>query len=159
MPSGKQVLLNVLQEYSQNLQCEQDLDEVSMTLKSALCVHCSTSSETTKQINELAWLSQSEEGALVKQGIGLAKPNVFLSELFETLIEDSNIPKSVTERFPTLTKDQYSTGLDMIWHLLSSMQYWSELSSVENGGILKTEERDKILSGYRKYLEGFKHND
>jgi hypothetical protein len=57
MPSGKQVLLKVLQEYSQKRQEESDLKNVSEVVKSALCAHCSTSGETMEKISDLGWLS------------------------------------------------------------------------------------------------------
>jgi hypothetical protein len=155
MPSGKQVLLKVLQEYSQKRQEESDLKNVSEVVKSALCAHCSTSGETMEKISDLGWLSYTEDGRIVKQGLGLVKPNVFLSDLFEELIEDTKIPERVSARFPNITQDQYTFGLDMIWWVLSSLQYWEELSSVENGGVLEESEAKKLINGYKKWLRSY----
>lgn len=156
MPSGKQVLLKVLQQYSQQQQQESDLEQASEVVQSALCLHCSTSGETMEKILEMGWLSYSKDEKLVKQGLGLSEPNVFLSDLFEELIEDDKMPQRIKDRFPEITQQQYDSGLDMIWWLLSSLQYWSQLSSVENQGVLDEAEADKLLKGHKRWLNSFK---
>jgi hypothetical protein len=93
-----------------------------------------------------------EDGRIVKQGLGLVKPNVFLSDLFEKLIKYTKISERVSARFQNITQDQYTLGLDMIWWVLSSLQYWEELSSVENGGVLEESETEKLINGYKKWL-------
>ena len=155
MPSGKQVLLDVLQTLSQNALQPSDLQESSETLRSALCAHCSTSGETMEKIQQVGWLTELEKGEIIKQGLGLVEPNIFLSDLFETLIEEDTIPERVKERFPNLTQQEYSTSLDMIWWLLSSLQYWQELSSVENNGVLEVHEKEKLINGYKNLLRNF----
>lgn len=50
MPSGKQVLLSVLEEYSQRRLKDDELSAASDRVKSALCAHCSTSGETMEKI-------------------------------------------------------------------------------------------------------------
>jgi hypothetical protein len=155
MPSGKQVLLSVLQKYSQSKQENDDLPAVSERVKSALALHCSTSGETMAKLEKLSWLSESDESGVIKQGLGLASGDVFLSDLFEELILEDEIPARVKKRFPSLTQKDYSDSLDMIWSLLSSLQYWDELSSVENGGQLNHEENEKLLKTGAKALKSF----
>ena len=157
MPSGKQVLLSVLQQYSQGLQKDSELDEVTDVIKSALCAHCSTSGETMEKIQRMRWLSESEDDDVVKQGLGLEGANVFLSDLVEELIEDDTIPEKIKSRFPEITQVQYTTGLDMIWWLLSSLQYFDELKSVENKGYLDDEDRERMLNDYSKWLDKYKN--
>jgi len=155
MPSGKQVLLSVLQKYSQSKQEKDDLPAVSERVKSALSLHCSTSGETMAKLEKLSWLSESDESGVVKQGLGLAKEEMFLSDLFEELIEEDEIPARIKKRFPRLTQKDYSDSLDVIWSLLSSLQYWDELSSVENDGQLNHEESEKLLTTGAKTLKSF----
>lgn len=155
MPSGKQVLLKILQDYSQQRLADNDLEQASETIRSALCGLCSTSSETMEEIQEMGWLSYSDDGELVKQGLGLVKADVFLSDLFEELIEDNEIPDRIKERFPELTQQQYSSGLDMIWWFLSSVQYWEELSPVENGGVLEDDKAKEHLNNYKNWLKRY----
>ena len=45
MPSGKQALISLLTQYSQEETEQDDMEEVSNRVKSALCAHCSTSGE------------------------------------------------------------------------------------------------------------------
>ena len=155
MPSGKQILLSVLQEYSQRRQEEPEMHEVTNVLQAALCAHCSTSGETMKKISQIGWLSHSDEDGLVKQGIGVKKSNAFLSDIFEELIQNDEIPKGIKDRFPTLSQEEYSLSLDMIWWLLSSLQYWEELSSVENFGSIDKEEKDKSINAYKRWMENY----
>lgn len=156
MPSGKQVLLNLLQKYSQTPQKDSELEEATKDIQSALCAHCSTSGETMEKIIQMGWLSLSDKDGLVKQGLGLKKSNVFISDIFEELIEVDEMPERITKRFPNLTQKEYSTALDMIEWLLSSLQYWEELHAVENGGIIEESEKEKILIGYKRWLDSYK---
>jgi len=123
-----------------------------------LCAHCSTSGETMEKIQKVGWLVKSEDDRLIKQGLGLKEPNIFLSDIFEELIEDDQLPTRLTERFPNLSQEQYSTALDMIWWLLSSLQYWEQLSSVENDGELDVKEKNKLLLGYSKWLKNYEED-
>lgn len=152
MLSGKQILLSVLQEYSQRRQEEPEITDV---LQAALCAHCSTSEETMKKISQIGWLSHSDEDGLVKQGVGVKKSNVFLSDIFEELIQNDEIPKGIKDRFPKLSQEEYSLSLDMILWLLSSLQYWEELSSVENFGSIDNEEKDKSINAYKRWMENY----
>lgn len=155
MPSGKQILLFELQKLSQTKTLEADTDQAVERLKSALCLHCSTSSETMEQIQRVSWLSEHDEEGLVKQGIGLSDSQVFISDLFEELSTDEDIPMRIKDRFPTLSKEDYSVGMNIIWQLLSSLQYWEELSTVENKGKLEIHESENLMATYTNALKNF----
>lgn len=158
MASGKQVLLSVLQEYSQRKTEKSDLDEVTDRVKAALLVHCSSSNEALNKVEKLAWLSQDDGNGPVKQGLGLSSSGVFLSDIFEELVEDDELPERLKKRFPALTQDDFSDALEFIWWLLSAVQFWNELSSVENEGNLDLSEREKLVNGYRKMLKHFRND-
>lgn len=158
MPSGKQILLSVLQEFSQSKQRNDDLDVVSERVKSAMTLHCSTSGETMTMIEKFGWLSETDESKVIKQGLGLSKGKIFLSDLFEELSEEDEIPVRVKKRFPSLTQKDYSDSLDMIWFLLSSLQYWDELNRVENDGLLNQQEKDELLNTGLKFLKSFRED-
>lgn len=66
----------------------------------------------------------------------MSRTGIFLSDLFEVLIEDDEIPERIQEKFPLLTQAEFSDALDLIWYLLSSLQHLEELNSVENRGNL-----------------------
>ncbi len=155
MASGKQILLFVLQELSQRSHSDNDLVEASDRVKSALCAHCSTSGETMEQIKNIAWLSETDKDGLIKQGLGISKSEVFLSDIFAELIIDEKIPDRIRNRFPKLTQDEYTTSLDMIWNLFSAIQYWEQLSSVENEGILNINEIENSLKSYSKWIKSY----
>ncbi len=156
MPSGKQVLLSTIQKHSQKCKTDKELNKTTDEIQSALALHCSTSGETIKKIEQIGWLSEKRKKEIVKQGLGLLNSEVFLSDLFEELIEKDTIPKRIKKRFPELTQKEYSVGLDIIWYLLSSLQYWEQLSSVENEGKLDKKEAKKLLKAASRLLKNFK---
>ncbi|MCP4264200.1 MAG: hypothetical protein GY777_01260 [Candidatus Brocadiaceae bacterium] len=61
MPSGKQVLLHLLQKFSQQVQDEEDLSEVSEDLRVALLLHGSTPDDMWFKVERMAWLSKKDE--------------------------------------------------------------------------------------------------
>ncbi len=108
-----------------------------------------------EKISKVSWLSKSDEGGVIKQGLGLSKQGLFLSDLFEEITAKETIPDHVKKKFPSLSQEDYNSGVDMIWYLLSSIQYWGELSSVENNGILDPQESKKMLDGYERWMRNF----
>ncbi len=157
MPSGKQILLKTLQEVSQKKQEKSSLLEITEKIKCALMLHCSTSGSSIKQIEKLAWLSKNEGPKVEKQGLGLKHNGIFLSDLFEELISPEKVPENIKVRFPDLAEKDYFDGLDIIWSLLSSLQYWDELSTVENKGVLDEEEADKLLNATSEHLVTYRN--
>jgi len=114
-------------------------------LQSALLFHQSTADETWAKVANTSWLAQYNEDGPVREGLGLAQEGIFLSDLIEQLIEEAEMSPSTQRRFPTLSKQRYVEALESIWHLLSALQYWEGLSSVEKGGYLDLAERDEML--------------
>ena len=151
MPSGKQILLDELKKMSQRRLDKSDLAKAEDRIRSALCAHCSTSGDTMKQISRVGWINKNGEDGLIKQGLGLADGDILFSDLLEEIISDENIPDRVKKRFPSITSEQYVTGLDMIWYMLTAFEYWEYLSELENGGDIDTQESEKILSKYSEW--------
>jgi hypothetical protein len=81
MPSGKQILLSLLNECSQRLVEGQDVEVVSEQLKAGLLLHGSTPDEMWFHVDRMAWISENEDGEIVRQGLGLREKNIFLSDL------------------------------------------------------------------------------
>ncbi|NES85805.1 MAG: hypothetical protein F6K10_32895 [Moorea sp. SIO2B7] len=158
MPSGKQILQSVLAELSQSEQTEDSLDFISDRVRAALLINCSTASETWFTVEKMGWISEYEDDELIKQGLGIKSKRIFLSDLFEYLVEDGIIPESVKRRFPDLSQEEFNDATFIIWHILSSLQYWKELSVVENGGVLALKDREKMIESYLRELSLFKEN-
>jgi hypothetical protein len=157
MPSGKQILLSLLNECSQRLVEGQDVEVVSEQLKAGLLLHGSTPDEMWFHVDRMAWISENEDGEIVRQGLGLREKNIFLSDLFECMVSNE-IPDKVIEEYPNLTKNEYNSATSIIWCLLSSLQFFSQLISVENDGNLDEDQAEKLIDGYRKKLEKFREN-
>jgi hypothetical protein len=157
MPSGKQILLSLLNECCQRLVEGQDVEVVSEQLKAGLLLHGSTPDEMWFHVDRMAWISENEDGEIVRQGLGLREKNIFLSDLFECMVSNE-IPDKVIEEYPNLTKNEYNSATSIIWCLLSSLQFFSELISVENDGNLDEVQAEKLVDGYRKKLEKFREN-
>ncbi len=146
MPSGKQILLSVLTELSQHAEGTGRPSDATDALQSALLFHQSTAEETWPKVANTCWLSETEaDGVLVREGIGLGHEGIFLSDIVEQLRMESVMPASVRARFPSLSQERYGEALETIWDLLSALQYWNQLSSVEDGGHLSLEERNLML--------------
>ena len=156
MPSGKQVLLDVLGNLSQKATESSACEEVSETLRAALCAHRSTSSEAMEQILRTQWKSDSIDGEVLRQGIAIGSSGVFISDLFEELIQNRDMPTHLRERFPELSQADYESGLDTIWALLSAVQFWKELESVENSGDFEREASERVLDGFRSWLKSYR---
>ncbi len=157
MPSGKQVLLHLLEEYSQKLQDDEDLSEVSENLRIALLLHGSTSEDMWFNVERISWLSETDEnGEVDRQGLGIKGKNIFLSDIFESMTYDSNIPERVKIDFPDLTDEEFESANHIMWLLLIAPQFFSSLSSIENEGNIDLDQVSKHLIGYRKKLAVFR---
>ena len=153
MPSGKQALISLLTQYSQEKTEQDDIDEVSNRVKSALCAHCSTSGESMKMISDLSWLSEESDGSVIRQGLGLIGSNTFLTDLYDEIISDDGLLDRLLSKNPNLSKDTISSGVRVIWYLLSSLQYWSELKEVESEN--SADDFNRMLDGYAKWLANY----
>jgi hypothetical protein len=159
MPSGKQILLSVLSELSQHGQedgVNRDSDKI---LRAALLFHCSTADETWARVSNTAWLKDvDDQGKSIREGIGLANESIFLSDIIEQLREEAQMPETLKARFPNLSPERYGEALETIWHLLSALQYWEGLASVENGGHLDLAERNRMLQNMLSKLKLYQAN-
>lgn len=156
MPSGKQVLLYLLQKFSQKVQNEEDLFEVSEDLRAALLLHGSTPDHMWFNVERIAWLSEEDEDGPIRQGLGLRGKNIFLSDIFESMTYDDEIPENVKRDFPNLTKDEFTSATDIMWLLLSSTQWFDCLSSVENNGQLDMKQVKDWMISYRQKMNLFR---
>jgi len=136
MPSGKQILLALFSKFSQEFQEAGALQHVSDVMRAGLLLHGSTAEETWFKVARAAWLSEEDKDGHVRQGLGLEKQRIFLSDLFEEITASAKIPEPVRKAYPALTKSEYESATFLMWLILSSCQFFSGLASVENGGKL-----------------------
>ena len=158
MPSGKQVLLSLLNDCSQRLVEGGGVAEVTDRLRAGLLLHGSTADEMWFHAERMAWISESEEGEMVRQGIGLKEKNIFLSDLFEYIVSDETIPDGVKKKYPTLTQKEYNSASRIIWCLISSLGYFPQLASVEDNGNLDTVAAENLLLSYINKLKLFRED-
>ena len=155
MPSGKQILLSLLSEYSQRETVSENLSNVSDRIRAGLLLHCSTAEETWFKVDKIAWLSEDDNG-VSRQGLGFEKQRVFFTDLIDELSVDERLFTIVKEKFPELTKSDIDDAMFFIWHILSSIQFFTELSSVENDGELDPSEKEFLLENYQSKWKLFK---
>ena len=158
MPSGKQILLSLLQDCSQRLVEGEELEEVTDRLKAGLLLHGSTPDEMWFHAERVAWISKIEDGEITKQGLGLKDKGIFLSDLFEYIVWNEEIPQQVQKEIPNITQKEYTSAIHIIWCLLSSLQWFSCLSSVENAGKLDEYTAERLITSYRRKLAMFREN-
>ena len=104
-------------------------------------------------ISDLSWLSEENDGSVIRQGLGLIGSDTFLTDLYNEIISDDGLLDRLVPKNPSLSKDTINSGVSVIWHLLSSLQYWGELKDVEskNG----SDDFGKMLDGYAKWLTNY----
>jgi len=125
-------------------------------MRVGLLLHGSTAEGTWLKVIRAAWLSEKDQDGGVRQGLGLEKQRIFLSDLFEEIIADGKIPQTVRTAYPALTRSEYESATFLMWLILSSCQYFSGLASVENGGKLDRAAMDELVDGYVSKLKLFK---
>jgi len=161
MPSGKQVLLHLLEKYSQQLQNDEDLSEVSEDLRIALLLHGSTPPDMWFHVERMVWLTETTEISSftsTKQGLGIKREKLFLSELFARMTESREIPENVQSVYPELSEDEYESATHVMWLLLKSLEFSSNLNEVEDNGKLDVEQWEKWKVSYRKKLAAFRED-
>lgn len=130
--SGKQVLNCILNELSTRLTPEDKLSEASDRLRAGLLLHGSTSDDAYEAVSRLAWASsQADDGDINRQGIAVANGNVFISDLFESIIEVPHLKQEILKQYPNLNPDDYEAGILAIWLVLSSVQTFTNLLPIE----------------------------
>lgn len=163
MPSGKQILLSLLTEYSQRKTASADLETATQRIKAGLLLHGSSSNAMWKMVDQMAWLDRLNEtegrpSYLSGQGLGLKKSGHLLSELFALMTESSDIPEHIKADCPELTPDAYKAGLHMIWLLLHALEWSSEMVEVEDNGALDAEEKERLIEAYERKLTDFQND-
>ncbi|NNC89739.1 MAG: hypothetical protein HKN82_14885 [Akkermansiaceae bacterium] len=134
------------------------MESTTERIRAAMLVHGSTGSDAWEDADNLAWSSKrDDDGEVLKQGLALKETDLFLSDLFETIVEPDEIPEHVAKAYPDLTPKQYHRATHFMWLVLSSVQWFEELSSVEGGGLDKTE-AEKFIRNYTEKLNHFREH-
>ena len=158
MSSGKQVLLHLLEKYSQKLQADEDLDEVSEDLRVALLLHGSTPDDMWFNVERVSWLSKGEDEDVSRQGLGIKGKNIFLSDIFESMSYKAGLFDNVKDDFPNLTEAEYLSALQIIWLIITATEWFSGYESIENDGKLDFEQMEIYLKSYKKKMKLFRDN-
>ena len=163
MPSGKQILLSLLSEYSQKQTPANEIEHVTQRVKACLLLHGSTSNYMWRVTDKLAWLQETDEVEEIEteyntQGLGLAESGLLLSNLFDLMTQTQDIPEDVKEVYPDLTQDAYLAGVHSIWLLLRSLEWSKTYEDVEEGGALDLSAKERLLKSYQRKLIEFKND-
>ena len=161
MPSGKQILLRLLSELSQGATPSPTSPEIADKLRAAFLLHGSTASESWPAVEHIQWSAEPDElGGQVRRGV--TYDGIFLSDLFEQLIHPDGIPSHVASKYPELSPERYQEAVRFIWLILSSVQWFECVASIEDESDEKAR-GDELLANYiqklhrfRKYPEDFR---
>lgn len=157
MPSGKQILLALLTEHSQNRTVSEDMQTVSERIKAGILLHGSSSNAMWKMVDEVAWIDQlnKTEGRasyLEKQGLGLEQSGLLLSDVFELITAQSGMREDIRTDYPALTPEAFEAGRHMIWLLLRAIEWSAAIEDVEDEGRMDEAEKERLLSAYLRKL-------
>ncbi len=158
MPSGKQILLELMSRYSLRRHDAGELDDVSARFIAGLLLHGSTAEETWIALDRIGWIEGESEWRGFRQGPGLREGKVFLADLFEAMTESEEIPDAVRRAFPSLSQEDYSSAILVMRLMLSACQFYKQLESVENGGQLDPAEESRLVESMLEKLRLFRED-
>jgi hypothetical protein len=154
MPSGKQILLRVLTELSQGTSPPPTGEEITDRVKAGFLLHGSTADESWPAVERLEWSEgRDKHGEVYRHGI--TYEGIFLSDLLEDLITPDEIPAHLAEKYPELSPEGYQEAMGFIWLILSSVQWFSELGSVEEDSDNKVT-GEKLLASCMRMLRHYR---
>ena len=130
--SGKQILGRILAELSTKITDDNDMGNATQRLRTGLLVHGSTAEESYEMASRLAWSSSKDKlGSVWRQGIALSHGNYFISDIFEKMTELPELKEWLLSAYPDLDSSDFEACTWAIWLVLSSVQMFEELLSVE----------------------------
>lgn len=154
MPSGKQILLRVLTELSQGALPPPTGAEITDRVKAGFLLHGSTASESWPAVERLEWSEgRDKDGEVYRHGI--TYEGIFLSDLLGELITPDEVPAHLAAKYPELSPQKYHEAMGFIWLILSSVQWFSQLGSVEEDSDNKVT-GEKLLANYMGKLRHFR---
>lgn len=161
MPSGKQVLLNFLQEFSQRPVVDAELEEVSEKLRIALLLHGSTPGTMWFHVDRLAWVTESNESFSNHriQGLGIKNKSILLSDILLRLLDKAEEDPNYRNEFDELNDEEYRTALHSIKLLMTSLDFCSTLHQVEQDSPTEYQLAvEKFIRSYKSKLQKFRNN-
>ncbi len=157
MPSGKQLLLHLLEKNSIHPE-EQNLSETSEDIRIALLLHGSTNEDMWFNAERVAWSSDPDKHDHSRQGLSVRGKDYFISDIFESMINDAKIPESVKTDFPKLTQEEFHSVNHIIWLILTAFEWNSYHDQIEDKGQINQEQVNKWLNVYRQKLQAFRED-
>lgn len=161
MPSGKQVLLNFLQEFSQRPVADAELEEVSEKLRIALLLHGSTPGSMWFHVDRLAWVTENDEifPNHKRQGLGVLDKSILLSDILLRVLDKAEEDQAYRKEFDELTDEEYRTALHSIKLLMTSFDFCSTLNQVEQDNPVEYQLAvEKFIRSYTAKLQYFRTN-
>lgn len=153
--SGKQVLLRILEELSTRVTPEADMDRATQRLRAGLLLHGSTADESYERSSEVAWASQRDsDGALLQQGMAVGDNKIFLTQLYDAVFSMNGLKEHVLKQHPKLSPEGFEAFEWLMWLLVSAVQMYPELVSIEGVDELDVDEWVKGMSRhYESYFD------
>ena len=163
MPSGKQILVSLLSEYSQKKTVKNQLEKITERVKAGLLLHGSTAKFMWPTVEQLTWVEQTPDIAqgddeVKKQGLGLKDADLLLSDFFSVITEGEEIPDHIKENYPEITKEAYTAGIHIIWSLLKALEWSKTYEDAENLGKLDESEKESMIAVYERKLIEYRND-
>lgn len=132
------------------------MDDVSARFVAGLLLHGSTADETWIALDRIGWIEGETEMRGFRQGPGLREGKVFLADLFEVMTESEEIPEAVKRAFPSLSQQDHSSAILVMWLMLSACQFYPEFERVENAGKLDPDDESRLVESMVRKLRHFR---
>jgi hypothetical protein len=128
--SGKQVLLEIVRGLSTRKLLDDQLADATQQVRAGLLLHGSTAEESFEHMSHLGWVSREDEWGRKRQGIGSGS-GVLLTEFLGQLLGAPNLEAHVRGALPSLSSREYLALEHALWCVVSALQMYEELNSVE----------------------------
>lgn len=158
MTIGQHILLSLLSEYTKSKTPSEELEDVSDRLKAGLLLHGSSSNAMWKTVDELTWISVTDEkkNDTKRQGLGLKQQNLPLSDVFDLMTQNSNIPDALKAEYPKLTHEAYQAGVQTIWLLLRALEWSHNGTNNDIADDFNSKMKEDLIASYIRKIEEYK---
>ena len=136
--SGKQVLLEIIGRLSTSKLEDHELPGATDQTRAGLLLHGSTAEESFEHMANLQWGSAEDDWGRKRQGIA-SKSGVLLTEFLDAIRESPGLESHVRRALPCLSLEEYAALEHTLWVVVSALQMYEELNTVEVDGDLGVE--------------------
>ena len=134
------------------------MEAATRMLRAGLLLHGSTAEESYLNTSRISWASKGDPATGdARQGIAIGDDQVMLTDLYDTLFEMNGLKEHLKNAHPSLTDTDLEAYEWVMWLLVSMVQMFQQLLSVESDKDLGIQEWVAMMTekyGLSSWLSG-----